>query len=95
MTVTDRTAYDAALAEIHGQNPGRMYTLAEVKRLIYSLDGEEPRRVGFADRERLAHSAYAIFHPSEDQRSMTHDFRGGFHLGFLDGLASAKSGGAT
>ena len=31
-------AYEAALAEVHGQDPRRTYSVAEVKRIIYSLD---------------------------------------------------------
>ena len=41
-------------------------------------------RAGFAERERLARAAWEFF-SERDADEMTHQFRGGYHQGFIDG----------
>lgn len=78
-------AWDEAVEESHAS--GWLHDFAKsdaLGRNPYRLRGRP--ELGFADRERRAEEAYAIFHPAEP-RVMTHDFRGGFHLGFQHGRA--------
>lgn len=50
---------------------------------------EEARAAGFATRESMARKAWEFY--STRDAAMTHDFRGGYHQGYIDGAASRVS----
>ena len=86
MSAWHSQAVAEALAEVHGQSPGRLYTVAEVKRLVYSrlvyslIDSAQTRSTNLED-------ALAIVGRIERVRSVQRELKAAFARDELDGGA--------
>ena len=81
MSAWHSQAVAEVLAEVRGQSPGRLYTVAEVKRLVYSLiDSGQTLGTNLED-------ALAIVAKIERVRSVQRELKAAFARDELDGGA--------
>lgn len=84
----------AAITEAEAEATFIKFRLQALRMLLTQYEGDdgmtmntedEARPTGFAYREDMARKAWEFFTGSDER--MSHDFRGGYHQGFIDGAA--------